>query len=337
MLKEDLLIELLNFSNAITSVLNLEQLGNLVIEWLKKAFQIKRVSIMLLDKEKNDLFVWATSDKKEELKEVRVEFGEMFAGWVAKEGNPLLVKNVDAEFPFFSKSKLGRYASKSFLIAPLQIQNKIIGVINITDRQNAEVFSEEDARLLSLVSNMVALQIKRIELSEEVQDFSFIDTLTGLYNHRYFQERLSQEIDRAQRYRRPCSLIILDIDKFRQYNETCGYTVGDRFLTEMAEVLKSNVRKVDVVARFGGEEFAVLLADTNKKQAGWVAEKLREQVASAVFVEKRESSLGMARLTVSAGVAEYNIRNTKEEFIKQVEGALLEAKQKGRNRIAIYK
>lgn len=337
MFKEDLLLRLSNFSCAITSVLNLEQLANVVIEWIEEIFQVKRVSLMLLDKARKDLFIWATSEQKEELKEVRVEFGQVFAGWVAKDGKPLLVKNVDSEFPAFSKTKLGRYQSKSFIISPLKIQDKTIGVINLTERQGPDVFSEEDTRLLSLVNAMIALQVERIQLLEQVENLSTMDSLTGLVNHRYFQERLNEEIDRVQRYRRPCSLIILDIDNFRQYNEDYGYAMGDRFLAEMADVIKNNVRKVDMVARFGGEEFAVLLADTGKKQAGFVAEKLREKIASSVFVEKRKSSLGMTRLTVSVGVAEYNIRNTKEEFVQQAQDALLAAKQKGRNRVEVFK
>lgn len=337
MSKGDIGIEILNFAREIISVFNLEQLGNLVVEWLKKIFRVKRVSLMLLDKEKKDLFIWATSEQEEKLKEVRVEFGQMFAGWVAKEGEPLLVKNVDSDFPAFSKSKLNRYNSKSFIISPLRIQDKILGIINITDREEPEVFTEEDVRLLSLITLLVALQIEKIELLNHIENISTLDNLTGLYNHRYFQERLNQEIDRIQRYRLACSLIILDIDNFRHYNETYGYAMGDRILSEMAPMIKNSVRKVDVVARFGGEEFAVILPDTNIKQSRLVAEKLREKIASSVFAEKRNSSLGMVRLTVSAGVAEYNIRNNKEEFILQVQQALLEAKQKGKNRVCIYR
>jgi diguanylate cyclase (GGDEF)-like protein len=148
---------------------------------------------------------------------------------------------------------------------------------------------------------------------------------------------MSEEIERAQRYRRPLSLIIVDVDNFQEYNETYGYEMGDRVLKQIAQILNENLRKVDIITRYAGEQFAVILPDTNKKQAVMAAEKIRDKVASAVFVEKRTSSLAMARLTVSIGVGEYNLNNNKEEFIKQVTQAVQEAKQKGKNRVCVFK
>ena len=244
---------------------------------------------------------------------------------------------MDSEFPRFSQAKLGRYKSKSFLIAPLKDKDKTFGVINITERRDSEVFTEEDLKLILLISPLVVSQIEKIQLSEQVENLSNLDSLTGLSNHRYFQEHLSQEIDRAQRYRRPLGLIMLDIDDFQEYNENHGYAMGDRVLVQMADILKNNLRKVDIASRYAGEEFVIIIPDTRKKQAAIVAEKLRDKVASAVFVEKRDSSLGMVRLTVSVGVSEYDVRSNKDEFIRQVKQAIQEAKEKGKNRVCIYK
>lgn len=336
MFTEECLNKLLDFGKEITSTVDLDELGNITANSLVKVFQARRVSLMLLDKDKRDLYMWAFSDGRSQLSDVRVGWGQMFAGWVAKEGHPLLVRDVDSEYPSFSKTKDGRYQSKSFIISPLKIKDNTIGVVNLTERQEPEVFSEEDVELLSSMNIMTALQIERVRLLFQVENLCITDCLTNVFNHRHFQECLDQEIDRVQRYRHPCSLIILDIDNFHQYNETHGYAMGDSILVEMAGLITDNVRKVDVVARFGGEEFAVILPDTNRKQAGVAAEKLREKIADAVFVEKRNSSLGMVRLTVSAGVAEYNIRETKEEFIQRVKNALLEAKQKGKNKVVVF-
>ena len=337
MIREERFNQLLELSKVIGSIQNLEELGNLLIDKISQIFEAKRVSLMLLDKEKKDLYMWATSEKEEELKKIRVEYGQMFAGWVAKKGEPLLVKNVDSEFPAFSKSKLGRYQSKSFLIIPLKSKDETIGVINIDELKNIEVLSEEDLKIFSLINPLVVLQIEKIRLLEQIENLSNFDSLTGLFNHRHFQEHLSQEIDRVQRYRRPCSLIIIDIDDFREYNENYGYVMGDRVLVQMANIIKSNLRRVDIVCRYAGEEFAIILPDTGLKQAKIVAEKLVDRIKNAVFVERRDSPLVMTRLTVSAGVAEYNIKDTKEEFIQQVRQALQEAKQKGKNRVCIFK
>jgi len=334
---EGQITQLLELSKAIVSATRLEQLGTLLVDRIIQIFKAKKISLMLLDKEKKDLFIWAASGLPEEVKKVKVEYGQMFSGWVAKEGEPLLVKNVDSEFPRFSQAKLGRYKSKSFLIAPLKDKDKTFGVINITERRDSEVFTEEDLKLILLISPLVVSQIEKIQLSEQVENLSNLDSLTGLFNHRYFQEHLSQEIDRAQRYRRPLGLIMLDIDDFQEYNENHGYAMGDRVLVQMADILKNNLRKVDIASRYAGEEFVIIIPDTRKKQAAIVAEKLRDKVASAVFVEKRDSSLGMVRLTVSVGVSEYDVRSNKDEFIRQVKQAIQEAKEKGKNRVCIYK
>ena len=337
MFKEEIAVKLVELSNTICSALNLEQLGDLLVTKISAIFQAKKVSLMLLDKEKNDLFIWAASEMFEELKQVKVEYGQMFDGWVAKVGKPLLVKNVDSEFPQFSKVKTGRYHSKSFIIAPIKSGDKIFGVINVTERKNTDVFDEDDLQILSFINPLIALQMEKIQLSEKIESLSMIDSLTGLFNHRNFQERLSQEVDRVQRYRRHCSMIILDIDNFLQYNENYGYAMGDRVLVQMANISKDNLRKVDIIARYAGEQIAVLLPDTGRKDAAMAAEKLREKIESAVFVEKRTSALSMARLTASLGVAEYNIKNNKEQFIQQVRDMLSEAKQKGKNRVCVYK
>lgn len=337
MIKEEQFSQLLELSKAMGSIQTLEQLGNLFVDKISQIFRVKRVSLMLLDREKKDLYIWATSGKVEELKKVRVEYGQMFAGWVAKEGEPLLVKNVDSEFPAYAKNKLGRYQSKSFLIVPIKTQDKTIGVINITERKNTDTFTEEDLKLIFLINPLLILQIEKIQLLEQIENLSIIDSLTGLFNHRYFQEHLSGEIDRVQRYRRQCSLITINIDNFQEYNENYGYAMGDRILAQMANTIKDNLRKVDIIARYAGEEFAIILPDTGIKQAAMVAEKLIDKIKSSVFVERRDSSLAIARLTVSAGVAEYDIRNTKEEFIQQAKHALQEAKRKGKNCVCAFK
>ena len=328
---------LLKIGESIDATKNLTQLGDLFVDKIGSMLHAKKVSIMLLDKDKKELYIWAASQLPEEAMQVRVEFGQMFAGWVAKEGQPLLVKNVDSEFPQFSKVKIGRYKSESFIIAPIKSEGKTLGVVNVTEKQGSEVFTKGDVKLISLINYMIAPQMARIILFDKVDSLVTKDGLTGLYNHRYLQERLNEEADRVQRYHRDCSLIMLGVDNFKEYNENYGYAMGDRVLIQMANIIKDNLRVVDIVARYSGEEFGVLLVDINLKQAATVAEKLRDKIEKAVFVERRDSPLEMTRLTVSAGVAQYNIRDSKEKFLNQVMTALEEAKRKGKNRVRVYK
>lgn len=334
---EDYIPKLLEFYKALGSVHTFEQLGEFLVERIGIIFVAKKVSLMLLDKQGKDLFIWAASDRKEELKQVKVQFGQMFSGWVAQEGKPLIVKNVDSEFPNFSKAKLGRYKSKSFIVAPIKNEDKTYGVVNITERQDSEFFSDEDLKVLELINPLIVLNMDKVKLLEQIDNLVTVDSLTGLFNHRYFQERLSEEIERAQRYRRPFSLILLDIDNFKEYNESFGYAMGDTVLKQIAGILSENLRKVDIVSRYEGQKFIVILPNTGRKQAAQVAEKIRDKVASTVFLEKRTSALAMSRLTASLGVAEYNVSSNREEFIRQIESALQEAKQQGKNHVCVYK
>ena len=174
-------------------------------------------------------------------------------------------------------------------------------------------------------------------MQQEIINSSNIDNLTGLLNHLSFQERSSGEIYRAERYRHPLSLVILDIDNFRTYNETYGYPTGDSVLKDIATIIKESTRKADIISRYGPEEFAIILPEIKWKEAVVVAEKLREKIGSSVFARDRNSSLEITRLTVSLGVAEYKIGMGKEEFIKHAESALAEAKKRGKNRVSIYR
>ena len=328
---------LLEADNAMSSIIDIDKLIAFVVNTLAEIFRASRVSFMLLDEARGELSVKASRGLDPAASEAKLKLGEAFGGWVAKKGESLLVKNIEVEYPELSKDRLSRYASKSFVIVPIKIEGEVAGVLNLTDKKEQGTFTEEDLKMLTLVGRHLALHIENIRLLERNKDLATLDPLTNLFNHRYFQEQLSQEIDRAQRYRRPLSLIILDIDDFQEYNENHGYAMGDRVLVQMAGIFKDSLRKVDIASRYAGEEFGIILPDTIRKQAAIVAEKLRDKIATSVFVEKRDSSLGMVRLTVSAGVAEYNIRNNKDEFIQQVKQAIQEAKEKGKNRVSVFK
>jgi len=154
------------------------------------------------------------------------------------------------------------------------------------------------------------------------------DGLTGLYNHKYFMLRLDEELQRAKRYSRPLSLLMIDIDYFKRYNDSYGHLAGDRVLADLGKILRRFSRKVDIVARYGGEEFAMLLPETRKAGAGILAERLR------TYVEQRRTGLGI--VTVSIGLGSFEGANSnlsKEDFINVADTALYRAKESGRNRV----
>ncbi|MDZ7339686.1 MAG: diguanylate cyclase, partial [candidate division KSB1 bacterium] len=178
-------------------------------------------------------------------------------------------------------------------------------------------------------------KVRALEEAEaKLHELAITDGLTGLYNYRYFKEQLVHEVDRAARHKESFSLIMLDIDHFKHYNDTHGHLAGDKVLKDLARLLRENVRKIDVAARYGGEEFALILVQTPHQASGVVARKLQALVQEFPF-EHREQQPG-GRLTISMGVATYpEDGTTAEELIAAADRRLYRAKAEGRNRVVM--
>jgi len=180
------------------------------------------------------------------------------------------------------------------------------------------------------VAGQVAQALANARLYTRTRELSVRDELTGINNRRHFQQMLQMEWKRAVRFRRQLSLIMLDVDHFKEYNDTFGHLQGDSVLKHIGVLLKKNLREVDTVARFGGEEFVLLLPDTDKRGAVVVAEKVRAVVAGHKFLD--DELKDTRRITISAGVATYpDDVGEMEDLIDQADIALYRAKEKGRN------
>jgi two-component system cell cycle response regulator len=183
-------------------------------------------------------------------------------------------------------------------------------------------------------ASVLNIRIKRAIEYAHTKRLANTDSLTGLYNRRSFQERLEQEVDRAMRYHRPLSLIMIDVDHFKQYNDTHGHLQGDRILVEVAHALKTLSRASDIVARYGGEEFALILPETDKANAENLGRRLREYVAQHTFPGAEH--LPARAVTISVGIASYTPPDTKEALIEAADVALYHAKREGRNRVVVW-
>jgi diguanylate cyclase (GGDEF)-like protein len=181
---------------------------------------------------------------------------------------------------------------------------------------------------------VLEVRIKRAIEYAHTKRLANTDSLTGLCNRRYFQERLEQEVDRAIRYHRPLSLIMIDIDHFKLYNDTHGHLQGDNVLVEVAQALEAFSRASDIVARYGGEEFALILPETDKANAEALGRRLREYVEQQTIAGVEY--LPTKALTISVGIASYTPPDTKEALINAADTALYHAKREGRNRVVVW-
>ena len=226
------------------------------------------------------------------------------------------------------------------LLRQIQQSNENLPVVIITGYGSIETAVESmqagaaDFVTKPVEASLLDIRIKRAIEYVHTKRLANTDGLTGLYNRRSFQERLTQEVDRAIRYHRPLSLMMIDIDYFKLYNDTHGHLQGDNVLIEVAHTLKSLSRAPDIVARYGGEEFAIILPETDKTSAETFGRRLRETIEGHKFPGVEHLPAGA--LTISVGLASYVPPDTKEAFLEAADIALYHAKRAGRNRVVVW-
>jgi diguanylate cyclase (GGDEF)-like protein len=254
--------------------------------------------------------------------------GEGISGHVADTGEALLIPDVEKD-PRFRRRNHERYYTHSALSAPLRIHGNVMGVINVNNKRNRKPFTRKDLGLVEAIAGHAAVALFNAKRFEETLRLAQRDSLTGLSNHGHFWSVMHVELERAARYGRELSLVMLDIDHFKEFNDGHGHLGGDEALAGVADTIGQLSRVHDIAARYGGEEFAVLLPETGTEGATAFAEKLRKSIASQSF-----GGAGAGEITVSAGVATYPADGTEAGAIVEVADArLYEAKAEGRDRV----
>ncbi len=270
------------------------------------------------------------------MENVKISKGEAIAGKVYEEGVPVLIKGYDDLNRYGVRPK-AFYKSLFSVSVPLKIGDEVVGVLNLSDKEKGMPFTDEDLFVLSQFASHAAMLIKLSEcysLSEQMRELSITDPLTGLYNRRYFDVRLNEEYMRAKRYNLPFSLAIIDIDDFKLFNDTEGHIAGDHILKELAIIMTSTVRANDIVVRYGGEEFAIIMPQTSSAEAYKVAERLRQAVKELIPPTWRH--FPRKSITISIGVAMYpESGETVAELIKAADKSLYAAKIRGKDQTIV--
>jgi diguanylate cyclase (GGDEF)-like protein len=255
--------------------------------------------------------------------------GGIFDSWAVKNTKSLLVRDVKEDFRFSVKGKEERDDAVSLMVKPLVIEGKVLGVLRV-DSPKEDVFTSHELRILDIVGDLAAVAMENAGLYRRTEDLAIKDSLTGLYVHRYFMERLDAEVNRALRSGHTFALLMLDIDDFKAFNDDYGHMPGDIILHTIGEMLKGKVSAGDTVARYGGEEFALLILNTDRQSALALAEEIRAEVQNTPVTIRRKS----CSVTVSIGVSVFpEDAKLKHDIIAEADRALYRAKKKGKNRV----
>jgi diguanylate cyclase (GGDEF)-like protein len=247
------------------------------------------------------------------------------SGYVARSGRPQRLYDISTD----DRYQLGLEGARSELAVPMVSRGRTTGVLN-AESTDLGAFSEEDEKILSILAGSAAMALENARLHKQLEDQSTTDELTGVHNYRYFSERIREEQRRARRYDQPLSLIMVDIDWFKNCNDTYGHQAGNLVLKGIAQVIRTIVRDTDVVCRYGGEEFIVVLPQTVASDAHEIGERIRQEVERSDFAD--EGLLPSLRVTVSLGISTYpDNGGTADNLVEMVDRALYRAKGSGKN------
>ncbi len=314
----------------LTSTLAVREVIERLLDRVTTHLDSEIASILLVDADGRLSIRHARGLPDEVVAGTRVGMGEGISGFVAESATPLLIDDIENDSRFGRRNH-ERYYTHSALSAPLRIQGNVIGVINVNNKRDRTCYTPNDLRLIEAIAGHAAVALCNAQRFEETLERSLHDPLTGLANHGHFWTTLGMEIDRAKRYERHLSLAMVDIDRFKEFNDRYGHLQGDRALARVAHVLRDWSRVHDFVARYGGEEFALILPETSGEGQLVVAEKFRQAVQEANI-----SPAGAGNLTVSVGVASFpRDASNSNELVEVADAKLYEAKGAGRNCVRV--
>jgi diguanylate cyclase (GGDEF)-like protein len=307
-----------------TAVLDLPQLLNKVCSQVRLAFQLCQVSVLLKDEE--ELVLRASDGTLTPLMQAgsRLPLAEGTWGHAYCGGKTLVENEVHGPNSPALYAETG-----SRMCIPLVSFGQTLGVM-VLESADRKAFNPHDTQPLESVADICATAIQNAHYVERVKQLAYLDGLTGIFNRRYFEMRIEEEMERARRFGTGLAIVMVDIDQFKRINDEFGHLLGDEVLRQVSSILHQQLRKIDVVCRYGGEEFAILLSQTNPQQALMVADKLRKTVEAWQFP-------GVPRaVTISAGTANFpDHGKTRDEVVKAADAGLYAAKQAGRNRVCL--
>ena len=321
-------------AKALTSSLELSSILQTIMEKVAEHFRPDNWSLLMVDEEKDELyFAIVVGDAAVSLKDVRLKMGEGIAGWVARHGEPLIIPDVAAD-PRFARrvDEQTKWQTKSILCMPLRSRHRVLGVIQLVNVPT-EVYNDSEMFFLTSLCDYAAIAIENARSVERIQELTITDDCTGLYNARHLYKVLETEVYRSARYNYEFTVLFIDLDHFKQVNDTHGHLVGSKLLNELGYVIKSQLRLIDYAFRYGGDEFVVLLPQTGKDSGLVVARRIQDSMRASCFCKAEGLNLNVR---ASMGLATYpDDAKTPQDIIRQADQMMYQVKNTSRDSIGI--
>lgn len=317
-------------SRILAGTLDFDQIVEGILKIGEKVLDYPALGIMLIGPGGNLIYRGRLvgGHKNTRLKAVTQDKMEL-AYRVARAGDPVRVIDMSARTDYEPLLKMAR----SIMLVPMVTHGKTTGLLT-AESPRAGAFEDQDEKFLSVLARSAAMALENAILHQKTEELTIIDELTGVNNYRYFSEKINEEKRRAVRYDQALSLIMIDIDWFKKFNDNYGHEVGNQVLVGLTVVIKKCIRDVDILCRYGGEEFIIILPQTPEREANRIAERVREEVEKSEF--GGGNGIPVLKVTVSVGVSSYpENRRNEEELINAVDQALYRAKGSGKNTVCI--
>ncbi|MDT8440179.1 MAG: sensor domain-containing diguanylate cyclase [Desulfuromonadales bacterium] len=325
---------LIEIGKTLTSTVEIEEVLEVIMQQVSLLLKAQAWSMLLRNPETGELtFAISVSPAAEKIKGMTLARGQGIAGWVAENGEPLVIPDVRTDSRFSDQiDRASSFITQAVLCVPMRSKESVLGVIELVNGPNERIFKDADLQILATIADYVAIAIENARNFEKVKELVITDDLTGLYNSRHLHTLLDEEIERVKRFGGKMSLIFIDLDFFKQVNDTRGHLVGSRTLTEIGQLIKQNIRKICKAARYGGDEFVIILPNTGKSGAMTLATKLCELFREYDFVDDDGEPF---KLTASFGLATYpDDAGSKNDLIRLADEAMYRVKEQTRDAVA---
>ena len=321
-------------AKALTSSLDLDCILQTIMEKMAEYFRPDTWSLLMVDEERHDLyFAIAVGNASEALKNVRLKVGEGIAGHVAKHGERLIVPDVYTD-PRFARriDEMTRWETRSIICFPLRSRLRVLGVIQLVN-VDMQHFGDQEIYFLQSLCDYAAIAIENARAVERIQELTITDDCTGLFNARHLYKTLETEVYRSARFGYEFTVLFIDLDHFKNVNDTHGHLIGSKLLAEVGYLIKGQLRLIDYAFRYGGDEFVVSLPQTSKDAALVVAKRLQDSLRASCFC--RDEGLNL-NVRASIGVATYpHDAKTPHDIIRQADEMMYLVKNTTRDNIGI--